>query len=189
MWKLKQCPRCQGDIYTHKDIHGWYEECLQCAYTRDLSTSEIFARRQAIRNTPASTRSTVIALDKEIEKEYSHRTTRETGITSEFNSERALDESYLENILKGISDFKPKKQRGNLRRKRKVVPWSIANILNPTAEKLQPRVHDFRTTLLGLSKPVPLKKLKETLLELGAIEHSNGAPLPYPNKIEKSFVP
>jgi DNA-directed RNA polymerase subunit RPC12/RpoP len=36
MWKLKSCPRCGGDFYIDKDADGWYEQCLQCAYRREL---------------------------------------------------------------------------------------------------------------------------------------------------------
>ena len=32
----KRCPRCEGNVYLDKDHYGWYEECLQCGYTRDL---------------------------------------------------------------------------------------------------------------------------------------------------------
>ncbi len=36
MWKLKSCPRCGGDIFIGTDSDGWYEQCLQCSYKRDL---------------------------------------------------------------------------------------------------------------------------------------------------------
>jgi len=32
-----RCPRCGGKILIDKDFHGWYEQCLQCAYTHDLA--------------------------------------------------------------------------------------------------------------------------------------------------------
>ena len=32
----KRCPRCRGNVYLDKDKFGWYEECLQCGYNRDL---------------------------------------------------------------------------------------------------------------------------------------------------------
>ncbi|HJX13982.1 MAG TPA: hypothetical protein VJ377_10725 [Dehalococcoidales bacterium] len=32
----RRCPRCGGNLYLDKDYHGWYEECLQCAFMRDL---------------------------------------------------------------------------------------------------------------------------------------------------------
>jgi len=35
-WKLKDCPRCGGDVFLDGDLSGWYEHCLQCGYTRDL---------------------------------------------------------------------------------------------------------------------------------------------------------
>jgi len=35
-WRLKSCPRCKGDLYLEKDIYGWYEQCLQCGYVKDL---------------------------------------------------------------------------------------------------------------------------------------------------------
>jgi len=35
-WRLKACPRCGGDTYIDSDIDGWYEQCLMCAYRREL---------------------------------------------------------------------------------------------------------------------------------------------------------
>ncbi len=41
MIRIKSCPRCHGDIRLDRDHYGWFEECLQCGYTRDLrSVSE-----------------------------------------------------------------------------------------------------------------------------------------------------
>jgi translation initiation factor 2 beta subunit (eIF-2beta)/eIF-5 len=37
IWKLKTCPRCNGDIFIQREIDGWYEECLSCGYRRDVS--------------------------------------------------------------------------------------------------------------------------------------------------------
>ncbi len=37
MWRFKSCPKCRGDLYVENDLSGWYEECLQCGYVRDLS--------------------------------------------------------------------------------------------------------------------------------------------------------
>ena len=31
MFWLKCCPRCNGDLYEEKDIHGSYINCLQCS--------------------------------------------------------------------------------------------------------------------------------------------------------------
>lgn len=178
MWRIKQCPRCRGDVYIHQDIHGWYEECLQCSYTRDLSTSDLFVERKGIHVKSGPTRSAMTVLDEPVKTECSQRTADKTAMQCQNDGESTNDESYLEDILKEFSDYKqPKKFQ---RRKHRVLAWSLADILNPTAEKLKPRVQDFRTILLGLSKPVPLNKLKEILLELGASERSDGAPLPYP---------
>ncbi|MCX6013020.1 MAG: hypothetical protein NTV30_06355 [Chloroflexi bacterium] len=41
MWKFKGCPRCKGDLYLEKDTYGWYEECLQCGYMKDLQSQEV----------------------------------------------------------------------------------------------------------------------------------------------------
>jgi len=27
----QRCPRCGGNVFVYKDIHGWYEQCLQCS--------------------------------------------------------------------------------------------------------------------------------------------------------------
>jgi DNA-directed RNA polymerase subunit M/transcription elongation factor TFIIS len=32
----RRCPKCGGNLYIDKDHHGWYEQCLQCSYMRDL---------------------------------------------------------------------------------------------------------------------------------------------------------
>ncbi len=32
----KHCPKCGGNVYLDRDYYGWYEKCLQCAYTLDL---------------------------------------------------------------------------------------------------------------------------------------------------------
>ena len=35
-WKLKSCPRCDGDMFIDRGLYGWSEHCLQCGYTGDL---------------------------------------------------------------------------------------------------------------------------------------------------------
>jgi DNA-directed RNA polymerase subunit M/transcription elongation factor TFIIS len=37
VWKLKCCPRCNGDLFIQRETDGWYEECLSCGYQRDVS--------------------------------------------------------------------------------------------------------------------------------------------------------
>ncbi len=37
MFKLKACPRCQGDLREERDKYGSYEICLQCGYHRSDS--------------------------------------------------------------------------------------------------------------------------------------------------------
>lgn len=36
MFRFKSCPRCKGAVLVDRDHHGWYEQCLQCGYQRDL---------------------------------------------------------------------------------------------------------------------------------------------------------
>ncbi len=36
MFKFRGCPRCHGDLMIDKDQYGWYEECMQCGYSKDL---------------------------------------------------------------------------------------------------------------------------------------------------------
>ena len=31
-----RCPKCGGKIYLNNDRHGWYVECLNCGYYKDL---------------------------------------------------------------------------------------------------------------------------------------------------------
>jgi ssDNA-binding Zn-finger/Zn-ribbon topoisomerase 1 len=40
MGKVKtggRCPKCGGNLYMDRDYNGWYEQCLQCAYIKDLA--------------------------------------------------------------------------------------------------------------------------------------------------------
>ena len=32
----RRCPKCGGNLIIDRDYHGWYEQCLQCAYMHDL---------------------------------------------------------------------------------------------------------------------------------------------------------
>ena len=43
-WKLKNCPRCLGDTFVDSDRDGWYEECLQCSYRRELKNFTKFEK-------------------------------------------------------------------------------------------------------------------------------------------------
>ena len=35
-WKLRSCPRCDGDMFTDTDLYGRFEQCLQCGYAHYL---------------------------------------------------------------------------------------------------------------------------------------------------------
>ncbi len=39
MLKLKDCPRCKGDMYTNRDLYGTYRTCLQCGFMNDVPGS------------------------------------------------------------------------------------------------------------------------------------------------------
>jgi len=45
-WRLKACPRCQGDAFVDRDVDGWYEQCLLCGYRRGLK--ELNVHRQPV---------------------------------------------------------------------------------------------------------------------------------------------
>jgi hypothetical protein len=36
MYKLKGCPRCNGDLMTVRETNSWLEHCLQCGYEREI---------------------------------------------------------------------------------------------------------------------------------------------------------
>lgn len=50
-WRLKGCPRCEGDTFVDSDIDGWYEQCLMCGHRRELKKLAV-RRKEPI---PAST--------------------------------------------------------------------------------------------------------------------------------------
>jgi hypothetical protein len=45
-WKLKNCSRCGGDLFVDRDLDGWFEQCLQCSYRRELP--ELKKRRMPV---------------------------------------------------------------------------------------------------------------------------------------------
>lgn len=49
LWKLKSCPRCLGDLFIANDMDGWFEQCLQCSYRRELQDINEFDRKQNLR--------------------------------------------------------------------------------------------------------------------------------------------
>jgi len=46
-WKFKSCPRCDGDMFIDRDLYGWYEQCIQCGYARDLRSTVKLEQQQA----------------------------------------------------------------------------------------------------------------------------------------------
>ncbi len=35
---LKACPKCRiGDLLLEQDVYGWYVQCIQCGYTKDVA--------------------------------------------------------------------------------------------------------------------------------------------------------
>jgi len=45
VWQLKACLRCGGDLFVENNSNGWYKQCLQCAYQRDLEAEPAFRWR------------------------------------------------------------------------------------------------------------------------------------------------
>jgi len=37
---LRNCPKCDGDLYKDKDIYGEFLSCLQCGFLKDLTCQE-----------------------------------------------------------------------------------------------------------------------------------------------------
>ena len=50
MWKLKNCPKCSGDVWTDHDYSGDYEECLQCGYVHYLHTEVVIPKARRRQN-------------------------------------------------------------------------------------------------------------------------------------------
>lgn len=54
MWRLKSCPRCNGDLFIIKEADGWYEHCLLCGYLRDVTGLIAADKAAAYQNSDAS---------------------------------------------------------------------------------------------------------------------------------------
>jgi hypothetical protein len=36
-----RCPRCGGNLFLDRDWSGWYEECLQCSFSRKVEKMDV----------------------------------------------------------------------------------------------------------------------------------------------------
>ena len=45
---LKCCPRCTGDLYEDRDLHGRYIACLQCGYYLSQSEETLLRYSQSL---------------------------------------------------------------------------------------------------------------------------------------------
>ncbi len=71
--KMGSCPRCNnGEVFIDRDHYGWYECCLQCGYSRDLT--DVISRlpvtwpRKPQKTAPPMNDSTVFVKEKEVIK-------------------------------------------------------------------------------------------------------------------------
>ena len=48
MIKLKGCPKCHGDLYLNEDMYGKYFNCLQCGYTKDVTSEPEIEVREPV---------------------------------------------------------------------------------------------------------------------------------------------
>jgi|TARA_B100001964_G_C14240220_1_gene604608 DNA-directed RNA polymerase subunit M/transcription elongation factor TFIIS len=49
---FKSCPRDQGDIFLNNDIEGYYLQCLQCGYMKDVEKPSEFYVQKTFLTTP-----------------------------------------------------------------------------------------------------------------------------------------
>ena len=45
--RLKSCPKCAGDVRVDRDQYGWFEQCIQCGYIRDLEPITIAPEKKS----------------------------------------------------------------------------------------------------------------------------------------------
>jgi hypothetical protein len=40
-WKIKNCLKCGGSTFLDRDMDGWYEQCINCSFRRELRVDVI----------------------------------------------------------------------------------------------------------------------------------------------------
>jgi hypothetical protein len=68
MMKLHGCKKCQGTLILDKDEFGWYEECMQCGYSRDLPLDVSFDTTLAEAPIPV----TVVSNEQTVKEKWKH---------------------------------------------------------------------------------------------------------------------
>ena len=59
--RLNGCPKCKGFLMIEKDMHGLYEQCLQCGYIHDLQILNWVTKQEAEEQNDEETSQSVTA--------------------------------------------------------------------------------------------------------------------------------
>jgi len=54
MMKIHGCKKCGGSLVLDKDEFGWYEQCIQCGYTRDITLDKTLKKHYMAEHMPAN---------------------------------------------------------------------------------------------------------------------------------------
>jgi len=57
MWKMKSCPRCNGDMFVDWDEDGMFNHCLQCGFAGNIESSCLVAESPLVKTRVTSAKS------------------------------------------------------------------------------------------------------------------------------------
>lgn len=55
LWKLKNCPRCGGDVFIDRDLDTWYAQCLQCSHRHEMDSPDEMISPDELEKQPVAT--------------------------------------------------------------------------------------------------------------------------------------
>jgi len=57
MLRKIHCPKCGGNMFLYKDFENWYEQCLQCSFTKYLDV--MYGKKTAVGKEPENEKAAV----------------------------------------------------------------------------------------------------------------------------------
>jgi len=52
MKTYRHCPKCKGILNIAKDHHGWFVECINCGFTRDIELLHAKGDKFSVKENP-----------------------------------------------------------------------------------------------------------------------------------------
>ncbi len=128
------------------------------------------------------------SLRRQVERKYGRPIPDGTWEILRPDDNPPFDDYYVEDILGGIRDYKPKEKRKKHVFRAIQKSWNKTGVPFTPAVNMRPKIRYYRKNIVGLSKPVPIKTVRKTLKDLNPVEMGKSATFLYYPKNMYSMI-